>query len=78
MRRLVLEVIVKPNSSKESLKEISERVLEARVKEPPTEGRANKRLIELLAKHFKVPKSRVRIKRGASSKRKLVEIELPE
>ena len=78
MKKLVLEVIVKPNSSKESLKEISPKVFEVKVKDPPIEGKANKKLIELLAKHFRVPKSNVRIRRGTSSRRKLIEIELLE
>ena len=45
-----------------------------RVKEPPREGKANKAINRLLAKHFKVPQSSVRIISGMGSKNKLIEI----
>ena len=44
------------------------------VKERPIEGRANEAIIKLLAEHFKVPRSKVRLISGATSKRKVVEI----
>jgi uncharacterized protein (TIGR00251 family) len=37
-------------------------------------GKANKELAEVLAKHFKVPKSAVEILRGETARVKLVEI----
>jgi uncharacterized protein YggU (UPF0235/DUF167 family) len=39
------------------------------------DGRANEELIACLAERYGVPKSRVRIKSGHSSRTKLVEIE---
>ncbi len=45
------------------------------VKELPVEGRANEAIVRVLAEHFKVPKSRVRILAGQSSREKIVEIE---
>lgn len=41
---------------------------------PAREGRANAAVIEALAEHFRVPRSRVRIVRGLTGRRKLVEI----
>jgi hypothetical protein len=41
---------------------------------PPVEGRANQALIEVLAAHFQVKKSNVRIIRGEKSRDKLVGI----
>ncbi len=49
-------------------------VLVVRVREPPEGGRANRRVVELLAKHFGVPKSQVEIVRGHRSREKLVRV----
>ena len=35
---------------------------------------ANKRLLEILAEHFKVPKSRISILRGTKSRNKIVRV----
>ena len=42
---------------------------------PPVEGQANAELIRFLAEWLQVPRSRVRLVAGASSRRKIVEIE---
>jgi uncharacterized protein (TIGR00251 family) len=68
-------VTVKPNSRKEEVVSTSEGVYTVRVNAPPVEGKANERVVELLARHFGVPKSRVTIARGASGRKKLVEID---
>ena len=44
------------------------------VKERPVEGRANEAIAKLLAKHFKVSRSQVRLISGATSKRKVFEV----
>ncbi|WP_347272391.1 DUF167 domain-containing protein [Leptolyngbya sp. FACHB-36] len=44
------------------------------LKSLPVDGKANQELIQLLAKQFNVPKSRIRIKTGTASKTKLVEL----
>jgi uncharacterized protein (TIGR00251 family) len=46
----------------------------ARVKSPPVDGKANRELVELIAEHFDVPRSRVTIKSGAGARVKRVEI----
>ena len=48
--------------------------LVVRVTEPPHEGRANAAVIELLAKHFALPRRRLRIAQGQTSRQKLIEI----
>ncbi len=45
------------------------------VKEPPEKGKANDAVIKLLAEYFKVPRSHVHLISGATSKRKLFEID---
>lgn len=52
----------------------SETSYEVRVDEKPISGRANKRLLEILAEHFSVPKSGITIVNGARSRDKMVEI----
>lgn len=50
-------------------------VLLARVAAPATEGRANRALLEALAKAFGVRPQRVKLVSGRSSRTKLVDIE---
>ncbi len=69
------QVKVKPNSKKQAIEESIDGILTVHLKSPPVDGKANKELIEVLAKQFDVPKSQIRIKLGLSSRTKLVEIE---
>jgi uncharacterized protein (TIGR00251 family) len=48
------------------------------LKSPPVDGKANKELIELLAKKFSVTKSQITILIGLSGRNKLVNIENTE
>jgi uncharacterized protein YggU (UPF0235/DUF167 family) len=47
---------------------------EVRVDEMAVGGRANKRLVEILAEHFKVQKSRISILKGTKTRDKLVQV----
>jgi uncharacterized protein len=47
----------------------------ARVAVPPERGRANRALVELVAELAGVPRDRVALVAGASSRRKVVEVE---
>ncbi len=71
---MILRVRAKPKSKVECVKEIEKDLYEVAVKEPPEDGRANERIIELLAKHFGVPKSKVQLLRGSTSKLKVFEV----
>jgi uncharacterized protein (TIGR00251 family) len=72
---LKIQVKVKPRSKTEDVtKEIDGNVYMVRVKEPPVEGKANRAVLKLLARHFGVPESRLRIVSGLSSKNKVVEV----
>ena len=73
---MLVKVRAKPRSKKEGMKELGENYLEVRVNAPPEKGKANERIIELLAKHFKVPKSSIKLVRGETSKEKLFEVKL--
>ena len=67
-------VLVKPKSKLESVEIIDSRKLVAKINAVPTKGEANLKLIEVLAKYFKVPKSNIRIVSGHKSKNKIIEI----
>ena len=68
-----IQVKVKPNSRTEEVSKEKDSFV-VRVKDPPREGKANLAVIELLAEHFGVPKSKVRILSGFGSKNKTVEV----
>jgi uncharacterized protein (TIGR00251 family) len=67
-------VKVKTNSKTESVKIDSAGLLNVRVNTPPIDGKANQRVIELLAKYFKKPKSSIHLIHGKTSKNKVFEI----
>jgi uncharacterized protein (TIGR00251 family) len=66
-----VSVTVKPNSRTEKVEQISPNEYLVRVNAPPAEGKANERVIELLAKHLNVPKSRIELSSGGKSKKKI-------
>ena len=70
-----IQVKVKPNSKEQKVQKSTDGTLIVRLKSPPVDGKANKELIELLAKKFKVSKSKIKIKSGLSAKNKLIEID---
>jgi len=51
-----------------------DRTLKVQVTAIPEKGKANKALIALLSKHWKVPKSSITIIRGETSRIKILEI----
>jgi uncharacterized protein (TIGR00251 family) len=68
-----IQVKVRPNSRTEEVSQERESFI-VKVKEPPKEGKANQAVIKLLAEHFGVPQSQVRILSGFNSKNKVVDI----
>jgi uncharacterized protein (TIGR00251 family) len=68
-----IRVNVKPNSRTEELSQEDDSFI-VKVKEPPREGKANQAVIKLLAEHFGVPQSQVRILSGFKSKNKVIEV----
>ncbi len=53
----------------------SKGVLKVRVSAPPEDGKANKALIEVLSKHFKLPKRCFVIESGLTSRLKVISID---
>ncbi|HLC59316.1 MAG TPA: DUF167 domain-containing protein [archaeon] len=71
---MMIRVRASPNSKKSDIKDQCDNCFSVKIDEPADEGKANRRLIEILSDHFNVPKSSIRITRGLKSKDKMVEI----
>lgn len=68
-------VKVKANASREEIKQSDKDRFEVWTKEQPVEGKANRAVIKLLAGHFKIPPSRMRISSGLKSREKVILID---
>jgi uncharacterized protein (TIGR00251 family) len=71
---LTIAVTVKPRAKTERVVKVNDGEFVVSVHAPPQGGKANQALVELLADHFSVPKSAIKIVRGHSSRKKLVSI----
>ncbi|MEZ0324162.1 MAG: DUF167 domain-containing protein [Hydrogenothermaceae bacterium] len=71
-----IKIKVKPGSSKNEIKKVDENLYEIRTTVIPEKGKANEKAIELLSYFFNVPKSKIKIVRGETSREKEVEINL--
>lgn len=70
-----VNVSVRTNCKIEQIEVIDDKNIIAKVNVPPVEGKANRRVRELLARHYKVPKSNVILILGEKSKKKVFEID---
>jgi len=70
---LKIQVKVKPGSKNEEVTQKGDTLI-VTTKEPPKEGRANRQVVKLLAKHFKVPQNQVKLISGFKKRDKVVEI----
>ena len=71
----VLQVKVKPHARSSALELQDDGTWLARVAAAPLEGAANEALLRLVVAHFGVRRSQVRIKSGAASRSKRIEID---
>lgn len=74
---LLLQVRLQPRSGREGLGEVHDGCLRIRVGAPPVEGRANRRLMELLAEACGVPRRSVTLEHGRSARIKRIRIHAP-
>ncbi len=70
---MLVEVRVTPNARRAKVVQEGDG-LHVWVDAPAVEGKANRRLVEILAKHFGVRKSKIRIVRGEKGRRKVIEV----
>ena len=73
-KELTIKIKVEPRSSKSGIVGPYGDALKVKLTSPPVEGKANKELIEVLAKAFGVAKKDVEIISGQSSKNKIVKL----
>jgi len=64
---------VKANSKTEGIVKEDD-IFVVRVHEPPKEGKANRAVIKLLAQHFGISRSQIKILSGMRSKNKTIEL----
>ena len=71
---MLIKVLVTPNAKQARVVKVSEDYFEVWVNERAEGGRANKRLLEILAEHFDIPKSRITIVKGTKTRNKTIQI----
>ena len=75
--RTVLLVALQPGASRSGLAGLHDGALRLRVSAPPLQGRANAAMCDWLAQQLHCARTRVRVLRGDTSRRKQVEVQLP-
>jgi len=73
---MLIRIHVTPNAKEVRVVKVSEDSFEVKVDQRAVGGRANKRLLETLSKHFMVPKSKIFIMKGMISRDKIVRLGL--
>jgi uncharacterized protein (TIGR00251 family) len=73
-RRLSLTLHVQPNARRSAVAGLHGDALKVRIAAPAVDNKANAELIDFLSESLGIPKSAIRISRGATSRRKVVEI----
>lgn len=68
---LIIKVKIVPNSSKNDLV-LENEFIKIKITAQPIENKANQALIEFLSKRFKIPKTKIEILKGNTSKEKTV------
>jgi len=71
---MLIKVKVYPKSKQEELIKKSADSFDVKVKEKPKDGLANKKVFELLARHFNVSAKSIRLKKGSKQQNKIFEI----
>ncbi len=74
LTQMKITVIVKPDTkNREEIVE-DQGVITAYTKAPATEGKANQAVIKLLSSYYKIPKTSIKLLKGATSKTKTFEL----
>jgi hypothetical protein len=74
---LILDIYVQPNAKQEGFDGLHGQRIKLRISAPATDGKANQRLVALLAGIFAVPKRSVELLKGEKSRNKVVCIKQP-
>jgi len=71
---MTITAIINTHSNKTEVVKNPDGIYKIYISTPPIEGKANKKIIELLASFFDIPKSNIKIIRGLKSKVKTIEL----
>jgi len=71
---MILEVRIKPQAKRNRIKK-ENNLITVYLTKPAHNGKANSQLIEFLSKELKIKRYQVRIIKGETSRRKLIEID---
>ena len=69
-----ISVRVKPNARQNEVAKLDNGTYRVNVTVPPVEGKANEKVIEVLAEYFGKPKRCFTIVKGTTSKEKIIEM----
>jgi hypothetical protein len=70
-----VSLYIQPGAAKTQIAGMHDGLIKVRVAAPPVDGAANQALVEFVAKRLDIPKSRVRVVSGLTSRRKVLEID---
>ena len=70
----VLSVVVAPRAARSTIELLADGAIQIRVTAPPVDGAANAALLRFLADVLDVPRSRLEIISGATSRRKRIKV----
>jgi uncharacterized protein YggU (UPF0235/DUF167 family) len=76
-KRLIMQVKIKVHAAAgivEGVKKLDSGEFKINVAAQPVKGKANEKLIEIIAEYFKKQKSKIRIVKGVKNKNKVIEI----
>lgn len=71
---MIIRVIATPNSRKEIIEKKGEDIWRIHVKEPAEHHRANARILEIIARQYKVSNTKVFLMTGQHSRSKMIRI----
>jgi uncharacterized protein (TIGR00251 family) len=71
---LMIRVVVHPGRSRRGFQRVEPRGLIVALHAPPTDGRANDELIELMARTLRLPPSSIALVRGQTSRQKTLRV----
>ena len=72
---MVIEIKVSPSSGRQKITLNAHGILKIYLKSPPIKGKANAELIKFLSKALHLPKEKVTIIHGATSRKKRIKID---
>jgi uncharacterized protein len=73
-RGSILSVVVVPRAARSSIEQLADGAIQVRVAAPPVDGAANAAVLRFLAGVLDVPRSRLELTGGASSRRKRITV----